>query len=304
MEWLNYHHLQYFWTVAKEGTIAAACEKLNVAQPTISAQIRALEKSVGEKLFRKTGRNLVLTDIGRVVYRYADDIFSIGNELLDTLNDRPTGRPIKFSVGVAETLPKLVVYKLLEPTLHLPERIQLFCREGNTTELIADLAVHELDIVLSDSPIGPDLKVRAYNHLLGECGVSILGTEKLASSCRPNFPHSLDGMPILLPSRNTALRRSLDQWFEQKDIHPIMVGEFADRALLKEFGQAGVGVFATPTIIENQIKRQYKVEKIGRLDEVRDKFYAISVERKVKHPAVVAIADSARKTLFEPSGFN
>ncbi len=299
MEWLNYHHLHYFWVVAKEGTIAAACQKLHVAQPTISAQLRTLEKSLGEKLFKRVGRNLVLTDTGRTVYRYADEIFPLGGELLDTLRGRPTGNPLRFSVGVADVLPKLVAHRLLEPALKLPGTIQLVCHESTPAELLARLATHELDLILSDGPIGPDVRVRAYNHLLGECGVAIFGSKELAAAHRRRFPRSLDGAPFLMPASNTSLRRSLDFWFDSEDIRPSVVGEFDDDALLKVFGQAGAGLFAAPDVIEKEIRRQYGVGVVGRVESVRERFYAISVERKVKHAAVVAIADAAREKLFD-----
>ena len=298
MEWLNYHHLLYFWVVAKEGTIAAACKELNLAQPTISAQLRALERSLGEKLFTRVGRNLALTETGHVVYRYADEIFSLGRDLLDTIQGRPTGRPLRFNVGVADVLPKLVAYRLLEPALHLPEQVQLVCYEGSPPELLTKLAVYELDLVLSDSPIGPDVRVRAFNHLLGECGVSIFGTKNLATKYRRRFPKSLDGAPLILPTANTALRRAMEHWFDSEDIRPSVVGEFEDSALLKVFGQSGVGLFAAPTVIEKEVQRQYNVKVVGRLESVRERFYAISVEKKVKHPAVLAIANEARRKLF------
>ncbi len=298
MQWLNYHHLLYFWVVAKEGTIAAACKELNLAQPTISAQLRALERSLGEKLFVRVGRNLALTGTGRVVYRYADEIFSLGRDLLDTIQGRPTGRPLRFNVGVADVLPKLVAYRLLEPALHLPEQVQLVCHDGSPPELLARLAVYELDLVLSDAPIGPDVKVRAFNHLLGECSVSIFGTKELATKYRQRFPKSLDGAPFIIPTGNTALRRALEHWFDAEDIRPSVFGEFEDSALLKVFGQAGDGVFAAPTVIEKEIRRQYGVTVVGRLESVRERFYAISVEKKVKHPAVLAIANEARQKLF------
>ena len=297
MEWLNYHHLLYFWVVAKEGTIAAACKELHLAQPTISAQLRSLERSLGEKLFMRVGRNLALTETGRVVYRYADEIFSLGRDLLDTVQGRPTGRPLRFNVGVADVLPKLVAYRLLEPALHLPEQVQLVCHEGSPAELLARLAVFELDLVLSDSPIGPDVRVRAFNHLLGECGVTIFGTKDLAAKYRRRFPKSLDGAPFIIPTANTSLRRAIDHWFDSEDIRPSVFGEFEDSALLKVFGQAGVGLFAAPTVIEKEVQRQYGVKVVGRLESVRERFYAISVEKKVKHPAVVAIADEARRKL-------
>lgn len=298
MEWLNYHHLLYFWVVAKEGTIAAACKELHLAQPTISAQLRSLERSLGEKLFTRVGRNLALTETGRVVYRYADEIFSIGRDLTDTLKGRPTGRPLRLNVGVADVVPKLVAYRLLEPALHLPEQVQLVCHEGSPARLLTRLATYDLDLVLSDSPIGPDVKVRAFNHLLGECGVSIFGTKDLATKYRRKFPKSLDGAPFIIPTANTALRRALEHWFDSEDIRPSVFSEFEDSALLKVFGQAGVGLFAAPTVIEKEVQRQYSVRVVGRLDYVRERFYAISVEKKVKHPAVVAIANEARQKLF------
>ncbi len=299
MEWLNYHHLLYFWVVAKEGTIAAACEKLMLTQPTISAQIRALENALGEKLFRRSGRYLVLTETGRVVYQYADEIFSLGRELIDTLKGRPTGSPVRFNVGVADVLPKLVAHQLLEPALKLPEQVRLVCYENSQAELLAKLAIHELDLVLSESPIGPDAHLRAYNHLLGECGVSIFGTKDLADLYRRRFPASLDGAPFLLPTSITALRRELDHWFDTEDIRPVVVGEFDDSALLKVFGQAGAGLFAAPDVTEKEIRRQYGVRVIGRVESVQERFYAITVERKVKHPAVIAIADAAHEKLFD-----
>jgi LysR family transcriptional regulator, transcriptional activator of nhaA len=294
---LNYHHLYYFWTVVKEGTISAACKKLGLAQPTISAQLHSLEEALGEQLFNRVGRNLVLTESGRVVYRYAEDIFLLGRELVDTLQGRPTGRPIRLKAGVADVLPKLVAYRLLEPALHLKEPIQLVCYEGKSSDLLARLSVHELDVVLSDSPIGQEVKVKGYNHLLGECGVTVFGTAKEAEGIS-DFPHSLDGAPFLLPTENTSLRRSLNQWFEKNDIHPKVIGEFEDSALLKVFGQRGAGLFAAPSVIEEEIVEQYGVKPLGQLEEVRESFYAISVERKIKHPAVASITQLAREDFF------
>lgn len=298
MEWLNYHHLLYFWAVAREGSIARACEKLFLAQPTISGQLRALEKSIGEKLFTRAGRGLALTETGRMVYRYADEIFSLGKELSDTLKGRPTGRPLRLLVGVADVLPKMVLYRLLEPALRLPEAVHIVCREGKPEQLLAALSVYELDIVLSDAPVGPNVKVRAFNHLLGECGVSVMGTAKLVKSLRKGFPHNLDGAPFLLPTDNTTLRRALDQWFDMKGIRPTVRAEFEDSALLKVFGQAGMGLFIVPTVVEDEVRKLYSVRVVGRIEEVRERFYAISVERKLKHPAVVAISDAAQKELF------
>jgi len=298
MEWLNYHHLLYFWVVAREGSIAKATQQLRLAQPTISGQIRTLEDHLGEKLFQRQGRNLVLTEMGRVVYRYADEIFGLGRELLDVVKGRPTGQPVRFVVGVADVVPKMIAHKLLEPALAMPESVRIVCLEDRTERLLAELAVHGLDLVISDAPIGPHVKVRAFNHLLGECPVSVFAPAALAASHRRRFPKSLDGAPMLLPSENTSLRRSLDQWFETEGIRPKVVAEFEDSALLKVFGQAGHGLFPAPAAMEKEVQAQYGVRAVGRIEAVRERFYAISVERKLKHPAVLAITEAARSTIF------
>ena len=298
MEWLNYHHLLYFWVVAREGSISGATQVLQLAQPTISVQLRALEKSLSEKLFTRVGRNLVLTDVGQVVFRYADDIFSLGRELQDTLKGRPTGLPMRLMVGVADAVPKLIAYRLLAPALQLPEPIRIICREDKPERLLTELATHALDVVLSDAPVGPLVKVRAFNHLLGECGVTIFAPPSLAPRYRRGFPRSLTGAPFLLPTDSTPLRRALEQWFEVTKIRPLVVGEFDDSALLKAFGQAGVGLFAAPSAIETEIRHQYHVRVVGRVESIQERFYAISAERKLKHPAVVAISEAARENLF------
>lgn len=298
MEWLNYHHLLYFWVVAREGSVAQACKQLHLAQPTISGQIRALEKSLKAALFERSGRNLVLTETGRTVYRYADEIFSLGRELQDTLKSRPTGRAVRVVVGVADALPKLIVHRLLEPVLRLPEDVHVTCLDGEPDRLMAQLALHELDLVLSDVPANPRLGFRAFNHLLGECGVTFFGTEELARKYRKGFPESLNGAPFLMPSGNATLRRSLEQWFDKLGIRPRIRGEFADSALLKAFGQFGDGLFATHSAVEADVKRMYRVAVVGRDDSLRERFYAVSVEKRLKHPAIVAISEAARTTLF------
>ena len=298
MDWLNYHHLLYFWTVAREGSIAKASERLRLAQPTISGQLRVLEESLGQKLFMKEGRGLALTEFGRMVYRYADEIFSIGKELTEAVKGRPPGRPMRLVVGISQVVPKLVAYRLLEPALGLAEPIRIVCREDKSERLLADLAVHDLDIVLTDAPASPAVKVRAYSHLLGECGVSVFASAELAGQLRGRFPTSLDGAPILLPSTEAAVRRGLEQWLDEQGIRPEVVGEFDDSALMKSFGQAGVGVFTAPSVIEAAVRREYGVRVIGRIDEVRERFYAVSVERRLKHPAVVAISETARQQTF------
>ncbi len=239
-----------------------------------------------------------MTEAGRTTFSYADEIFSLGRELRDTLKDRPTGRPLRLTVGVSDVLPKLIVYRLLEPAFRLATPVQIVCREGKAEFLFAELAMHALDLVLNDAPMGTQFKVRAFSHLLGECPVSIFGTPEFARSYKHGFPNSLNGAPFLLPTNNTSLRRSLEQWFDGQGIRPDVRGEFEDHALLKAFGQAGIGLFPAPAAIEKEIARQYGVREIGRIDSVHERFYAISVERKIKHPAVMAIAETARGQLF------
>lgn len=299
MEWLNYHHLMYFWVVAREGSVAKACKLLHLAQPTISGQIRALEHSLKEALFERSGRNLVLTETGRTVYRYADEIFSLGRELQDALKGHPTGRALQVVIGIADALPKLIVHRLLEPVLRLPEEVKVTCFDGDPDRLMAQLALHELDLVLSDVPANPKLGFRAFNHLLGECGVTFVGTDELARKYRKGFPQSLNGAPFLIPSDNSALRRELDQWFDTLGIRPRIRGEFADSALLKAFGKFGDGLFAIPSAEEEDVKRMFGVSVVGHESSVRARFYAVSVEKRLKHPAVLAISEAARSTVFK-----
>lgn len=297
MEWLNYHHLLYFWTVAREGSVRRASELLHVTPSTLSIQIRELEQSLGVRLFRKSGRGLALTETGEEVQRYAGDIFSLGQEMLDMVRGRPVGKPLLFRVGVKDVMPKLVAYRLLEPTLCLPESVRLVCHEGDLDHLVADLAVHKLDAVLSDTPLDPGLKVRAYSHLLGESEVVLLGTRKLVEALRKGYPGSLNEAPFLLPTQNTTLRRTLDLWFQEHQIRPDIRGEFHDSAMLKIAGRAGVGVFAVPQVIQAEVRQMYDVELLGTLAGVHERFYALTIERKLKHPAVVAISLSARRKL-------
>lgn len=298
VDWLNYHHLLYFWVVAREGSITKACEQLQLAQPTVSSQLQKLERSLGAKLFDRVGRNLQLTDTGKLVFRYADEIFSLGRELGDAIRGRPTGRALRLTVGAPEVIPKLIVHRLLQPALELDEPVHLICREGKLEGLLHDLASHDLDIVLSDSPTGPLTHIRAFNHSLGSCAVSVFAAPVLAKRYRRGFPDSLEGAPLLLPTGNTWMRRALDQWFDSRDIRPHVVAEFEDMALLKVFGQSALGLFPGPAAIEKEICRQYNLRAIGRIEDVREEYYAISVERRLKHPAVVAISTAAREELF------
>ncbi len=260
-----------------------------LAPSTISVQITRLEESLGGKLFRRVGRNLELTELGRVVFRYADEIFGLGLELLDTVRGRAVSGPFRFEVGIVDVLPKLMARRFLEPALALPEGLRLVCHEGKEKQLLAELAIHNLDLVLTDTPVKSGLSVKAYSHLLEECGVSFCAVESLAQPLRHGFPQSLNNARMLLPSPMSALRGSLDQWFSSLGIRPDIVGEFDDHALMKVFGQAGDGIFSVPSIIEQEVCQQHNVGIIGRSDAVRERFYAISVERIIKHPAVVAI---------------
>jgi LysR family transcriptional activator of nhaA len=299
MEWLNYHHLLYFWTVARLGSVSRASAELRLTQATVSAQVKSLAKSLGEELFRKSGRHLALTETGRLAFRYADEIFSLGQEMLGTLKGRSEGRLARLTVGVTDVLPKLVVYQLVEPALKLKESYRIICREGTNEELLPALALHDIDVVLTDAPLDPGSNVKAFNHLLGECGSTLFGTPKLAEAYRRGFPKSLDGAPFLLPTRNTTARRSLDQWFEAQRIAPLIVAEFEDSALLQAFGQHGLGVFFAPAVIGQDIQRQYDVKVIGQVETVRERFFAISLDRKLKHPAVVAISEAAKLKLSD-----
>lgn len=301
MEWLNYHHLHYFWHVVKAGTVSAAAEELHLARTTVTSQVREFEKASGAKLFRKTGRYLELTEFGQHVFRYADEIFKIGRELKDFMRTGETGMTKKFVVGMPDVVPKLVAFELLKPAIHHPDGFQIICHEGKLPELMADLALHRLDLIISDAVAPPAVDVKAYSHRLGECGMSFLAVPELARKYRRKFPWSLNNAPVCLPTDHTAVRRTLNHWLDDNDIHPKIVAEFEDSALLKVFGQSGLGIVPIPTAIEKEVKRQYEMQLVGRLDEVVDRFFAISVEKRVHHPAVLAIVKQARIKIFENS---
>jgi LysR family transcriptional activator of nhaA len=295
MEWLNYHHLLYFYTVAREGSVTKAAEALRLAQPTLSGQIRKLEEFLGEKLFAREGRNLKLTETGQFVFRYAEEIFSTGEEMLDALRGRPTNRPAKLLVGVADVVPKLISYRLLQTALEFEDPVRLVLHEGKADDLISELSTQRYDMVLTDVPLNPQtVRVRAYNHPLGSSGVTFFAAPTLARRYRRNFPASLDGAPMLMPTPNAALRHSLDRWLETLDIRPSIVAEIEDTALMKVFGQHATGVFAAPSVVAGDVCESHGVQVVGETEEVREHFYAITVERRIMHPAVAAIADAAR----------
>lgn len=299
MEWLNYHHLFYFWMTVKIGTMSGAAEALHLARPTITAQIRELEKSFGQKLFEKQGRGLVLTEFGTKVNQFADEIFKIGHELKEYVKTGHSGNRKRFVVGLPDVVPKHIAFELLKPALHVPERPRTVCYEGKFNDLLADLAVHKLDLIISDAPAPPTAEYKLYTHKLGECGLSMLAVPSMAKKYRKGFPDSLTDAPMLLPTDHTAVRRSLDIWMEEREIFPEIIAEFEDSALLKVFGQHGEGIFPIPTAIENLIKKQFGVHLVGRIPEVKDRFYAISAEKRIQHDATLLVMRQAHNKLFE-----
>ena len=298
MEWLNYHHLLYFWSVAKHGTMTKACEELRLAQPTISGQIRLLENTLGEKLFVRTGRRLGLTEMGHLVFKYAEDIFATGQELLNTVKSQGNGHPTRLVVGIADAVPKPLATQLLKSALKLYRPTRLICQEDKLRQLLTDLMAHRSDLVIADTPTPSSIKEHTYSHPLGESGVTLFATAKLATRYRRGFPQSLNGAPLLLPTSNAMLRRLVDQWLVNHGLQPNIVGEFDDSATLKAFGQDGYGIFPGVSVIEKEICRQYRVQVVGQLDSLKQHFYAITVERRLKHPAVLALVRTARQELL------
>ncbi len=301
MRRLNYHYLRYFWAVAREGSLRAAAERLHVSQPTISAQVKALEEQLGEQLTRRAGRGLALTDAGRRVLEVAEEIFALGDELVRGVGESGT-RPLRIAIGVTDGLPKLVGHALMRPVFHLPQPVQVSVAEASVAELLVQLAVHRLDVVLADEPAPSSPNLRAFNHPLGDCGVSFLATRRLASTATGRFPRRLDGMPLLLPTHGSALRRSLDQWRIATEVQPRVVAEYDDGALMKIAAADGLGVLPIATVAEREAVRRYGLVVLGRAEECRQSFYAISAERRLTDPAVVAITAGARESLFGRAG--
>ena len=298
MSSLNFKHLRYFWMVAKTGSIARAAEQLHLTPHTISGQLSEFAQTLGVELFRRSGRKLELTDTGRRILSYAEDIFTTGDELLEVLRDQTAARSVPFRVGIADSVSKAIAYRLVEPALKLAEPVRLVCREGRLPSLLAELAIHRLDMIIADRPMPANLNVRGYSHLLGESGLTVFGTRRLAKELSGSFPASLDNAPFLLPGEDVAIRPKLIQWLEASDLRLHIVGEFDDSALMKAFGQAGAGLFVAPTVIADHICKQYNVAKIGRIDSVVEQLYAITTERRLTHPAIVAISKVARRDLF------
>lgn len=292
VDWLNYHHLRYFWTVAKEGSLKRAAARLRVSQPSISGQLRELEDALDEPLFRRSGRSKVLTDAGQIALRYAEEIFTLGRELVNAVKQRPTAQALRLYVGVADSFPKLVTNQILQPVLALPRPVHIICREGKLEDLLAQLAAHRLDLVLADEPASSSTAARTFNHALGESATAICATGRLAAALKRGFPQSLHGAPALLPADNTALRRAVEAWFRELGVQPLVVAEFEDLALMKVMAAAGGGFIALPTVVAAEAARRYGFRLIGEARNCRVRFHAITAERRIAHPAVALIAQS------------
>jgi len=298
MRHLNYNHLLYFWTVAREGSVARASEVLHLTPQTISGQLKLLEESIGEPLFHRVGRGLALTETGQVVNQYADEIFTLGAELTQRVRSKRPGMPATLNVGIVDAIPKLIACRLLEPALELDEPVRLVCMESDLDKLLGELAVHRLDLVLSDRGIPAGMKVKAYNHPLGESSIVFFAHESIAGAYSSGFPGSLDQAPMLLPAHTNPLRRELEDWFDRTGINPVVVAEFDDSALLKAFGEAARGVFPAPSAISREVSLMYHAREIGKVSDVSERYFAISPERRIKHPAVQHITERARSSLL------
>jgi LysR family transcriptional regulator, transcriptional activator of nhaA len=301
MAYLNYKHLRYFWTVAKSGGIARASEQLHVTPQSISGQLSELQEALGAELFRRAGRGLELTDVGRRILGYAEEIFSLGDELMDVVRDQQSRAALPFRVGIADSVPKSVTYAVVEPVLHMSESVRVICREGRLASLLGDLAVHRLDIVIADRPMPADIKVRAYNHLLGTSDLMVFASPALSKTLKGAFPICLDNAPFLLPGESVSIRAGVEQWFEAQNVHPRIVGEFDDGALMKAFGQGGAGMFVAPTAIKDYVCRQYGVQAVGRIESVAEEIYAITTERRIRHPATIVVCQAAAREVFGKS---
>ncbi len=298
MRHLNYTHLLYFWTVAREGSVARAAETLSLTPQTISGQIKLLEETIGHPLFHRVGRGLALTETGEVVRQYADEIFTLGAELTHRVKTEKAFVTTTFNVGIVDSIPKLIALRILEPAFQLEESLKVVCVEGTQERLLADLAVHRLDLVISDHSLPSGMGVKAYSHPLGDCTVSFFASKSIARKYQKKFPESLNEAPLLMPMSESAVRRNLDDWFDQNNIQPNVVAEFSDSALLKAFGEAGYGVFPAPTAISAEITSMYHANCLGEIPSVSEQFYAISPERKLRHPAVLALTEHSRNRLF------
>jgi LysR family transcriptional activator of nhaA len=297
MATLNYKHLRYFWQVARSGSIARAAEDLHLAPNSISSQLSEFEAAIGVKLFRRVGRGLEMTDAGRRVFVYAEEIFAVGDELMRAVLNEDSLRTESLRIGVADSVSKSMSFRLIKPLLDLAEPLRLSFREGQLSRLLADLSIHQLDLIITDRSIPHNLNVRCYAHMLGESGISMFGTKRLAAKYCKNFPNHLNGAPILLPGEDVAIRPQLMHWMQANAIRPRIIGEFDDSALMKTFGRGGAGLFFAPSAIATEICAQYGVVEAGNIAGISEQIYVVTTERKISHPAVVLIHNTARDSL-------
>jgi len=301
VDWLNYQHLCYFWTAVRQGSIAAACKELRLAPSTVSAQIHRLEERLGQKLMRRTGKTLGPTEAGTFVFAYASAIFSLGDEMLVALRDRDHRTPRSVHVGVVHALPRILAHCLIAPALRLREKTRVVCRQGHGDELLRQLEQAELDMVLSDASAPPNTKAHFQSSILGDSGVIFLASRKLAAVYRKNFPWSLDGAPLLLPTDHASLRLRLDTWLESNSLRPVVVGEFEDHAMLRTFAETGEGIVPVPSIVGRQFCRDGRLRKVGTADDVRIQFYGITTENKLSDALVLAFYDRPRLASQTPN---
>jgi len=294
----NYHHLLYFWAVVREGGISAAAESLHVTPQTISGQIKRLEETAGGPLFEKRGRRLVPTELGETVIEYADDIFSRGMELGRILETGEAYGRGTMTIGISDTVPKLVAWRILRPLIQGDTPFKIVCKAGELSSLLPALATHRLDFVLSSAAVPSDTGIQAFSHLLGESDLAFFAAKSLSGKLSSNFPDCLDQAPFLMPSHSSAVRRVLDGWLAAKGLNPQIVGEFDDSALIKTFGEGGAGIFIAPAAIEAEITDEFEVDCIGRTDEMVARFYVLSTEQRIKHPAIAELTERARSDLF------
>jgi LysR family transcriptional activator of nhaA len=298
VEWLNFHHLRYFWMVARKGGVRRAAEAMRVSQPSVSAQIRLLEESLGQKLFRRSGRNLVLTDVGQLVLNYADEIFSAGRELMNAIQQRPGEHPLRLNVGLTDAFPHLIAFEIFKGAFRSGDAIHLVCREAEIALLVTALQAHRLDIVLADEPASSTLKAKTFNHRLGRSGITFCAAPPLAGKLRRNFPRSLDGAPALLPTTNMGMRTALDAWFDKHKVRPRLIGEFEDFALMEVCSAGGRGFTVVHTVVDRAALKHYNLRVIAKVEDCGSEFYAITTERLVKHPAAIAITEHAYTNIF------
>jgi LysR family transcriptional activator of nhaA len=295
---LNFKHLRYYWMVAKTGSIAKAAEQLHLTAHAVSGQINEFEQTLGVELFRKAGRNIELTDAGRRILNYADTIFNTGDQLLDELREQITSRRRTLRIGIADAVPKVVAYRLIQPALNIDQAIRINCREGRLDLLLGELALHKLDVIIADRPMSPGSNVRAYNHLLGECGLTVFATSSLARQHKGQFPQKLDHAPFLIPGEDVAIQARLLRWFEEHQLRPTIVGEFDDGALMKAFGSAGAGFFVAPTAMQKDICLQHSVVAVGDIPTIVEQIYVITTERRLSDPAIIAMSQTAKNDIF------